>query len=116
MRAALLFFLFIALLGGTFAQVTAPRTDDAITKEVALRELRVYPNPTDDDFSVRGDVDFDEVVVYNIIGKKVKTYNRTASNKYSLRDMPDGMYFISIVDQNSGVLKTLRINKRVMRP
>jgi len=97
-----------------FAQ-QADKTE-SFAADIEAYELRVYPNPTTDSFQVVDNILVDEIVVYNIIGRKVRTFTHESNKKYSLGDMPDGMYFISLISETDGVLKTLRISKRVMRP
>ena len=113
MRLTLLFIFTLLLNVSVFAQ--ADRAD-SFAADIEAYELRVFPNPTTDSFQVVDNIIVDEIVVYNIIGRKIRTFTHESNKKYSLGDMPDGMYFISLISMTDGVLKTLRISKRVMRP
>jgi len=113
MRLTLLFVFTLLLNVSVFAQ--SNRTEK-FADEIQPYELRVFPNPTTDSFAVVDNVIVDEIVLYNIIGRKVKTFTHKSKKKYSLGDLPDGMYFVSLISGTEGVLKTLRISKRVMRP
>jgi len=86
--------------------------------EVTISNVRVYPNPTSDIFKIaelENIPEADEVAVYNIVGKKVKSFAPTAS-EYSVGDLPDGMYMVSLIDNETGILKTVRMSKNAMRP
>ena len=86
--------------------------------EVTISKVRVYPNPTSDLFKIselENIPEADEVAVYNIVGKKVKSFAPTAS-EYSVGDLPDGMYMVSLIDDETGILKTVRMSKNSMRP
>lgn len=114
MNHILLFVLSLLFSNGIAAQSTL-NIDSTVT-EIQPYELRVFPNPTTDSFAVVDNYLVDEIVLYNIIGRKVTSFEHVTGKKYSLIDLPDGMYFVSLVSHNDGVLKTLRISKRVMRP
>lgn len=113
MRLTLL-FIFTLLLNISVSAQFDKR--DSFAADIEAYELRVFPNPVTDSFQVVDNIIVDEIVIYNIIGRKVRTFTHESNKKYSLGDMPDGMYFISLISENNGVLKTLRISKRVMRP
>jgi hypothetical protein len=113
MRLTLLFIFTLLLNVSVFAQ--ANRTE-SFAADIEAYELRVYPNPTTDSFQVVDNIIVDEIVIYNIIGRKIRTFTHESNKKYSLGDLPDGMYFIGLISETEGVLKTLRISKRVMRP
>jgi hypothetical protein len=86
--------------------------------EVTVSKVRVYPNPTSDLFQIselENIPEADEVAVYNIVGKKVKSFAPTAS-QYSVGDLPDGMYMVSLIDYETGILKTVRMSKNSLRP
>ena len=86
--------------------------------EVTISKVRVYPNPTSDLFQIselENIPEADEVAVYNIVGKKVKSFEPTAS-EYSVGDLPDGMYMVSLIDNETGILKTVRMSKNSLRP
>ena len=113
MRLTLLFIFTLLLNVSVFAQ--SDRTE-SFAADIEAYELRVFPNPMTDSFQVVDNIIVDEIVIYNIIGRKIRTFTHESNKKYSLGDMPDGMYFISLISETEGVLKTLRISKRVMRP
>lgn len=78
--------------------------------------LKVYPNPTADYISISNNNFVKKVWVSNILGKRVRMFNTTLGNNYDISMLPDGIYLVSMVDDNNKVLKTVRISKRAIRP
>ena len=84
--------------------------------EVREEPLRIYPNPTMEYISVTDNSSVAYLYVYNIIGRRVKAFPVFGGVRYSLRDLPDGMYLVSMVDAEGKVLKTVRTSKTMPRP
>ncbi|MEM7070026.1 MAG: T9SS type A sorting domain-containing protein [Pseudomonadota bacterium] len=81
------------------------------------QRIAAYPTPTTDYFQLSASQDIDQIVVYSMLGKRVKTfYEIFEGKKYDIIDLPNGLYLISLIDSNKGVVKTLRLSKRVFRP
>jgi hypothetical protein len=85
--------------------------------EASKRALRLYPNPTSD-FIVLTDNEMlvDRIEVYNIVGRQVRSFRASQGARYNLADLPDGMYLVSLISQETGILKTMRISKRSVNP
>ena len=85
-----------------FAQ-TAPKGAD----------LSVYPNPASETISI---MDANQVIasfeVYNLVGKKVKSFDFRHEESYDIADLPKGMYLVRIFDKNGLVLTTKKFDKR----
>ena len=98
------FFLVFALVSGGMA---------AKAQQNAKTDLAIYPNPTAEFISVQ---DNNEIVgylaVYNIVGRKLKEFEYTKGDQYSLLDLPKGMYLVQIQDRNRQILTTRKIDKR----
>ena len=85
---------------------------------VTVSKVKVYPNPTTDIFKIAELENIpaaDRVEVYNVLGKKVKTFS-AAVNTFDVSNLPDGMYLVSLMSETDGVIKTIRMSKSVMRP
>lgn|GEM_PF-358945 len=87
------------------------------TDEVAAaKEVKMFPNPASEYFTISANDVVDQVIVYNIIGRKVKTFNANDSDRYDVANLPNGMYLVSLVNTEQGVLRTMRLSKRTLRP
>lgn len=82
----------------------------------ARQDVRVYPNPTTDFFQLSNGSGVGRVIVYNTLGRQVRTYDAYDGRRYSLAGLPDGMYLVRLKDNQSNVMKTVRVIKRGIRP
>ncbi len=74
--------------------------------------LKVYPNPTTDYFMLIDDTDvIERIVIYNIIGRQVRNYNVVNNFKYSVNDLPEGIYIVRLLNGSGNTVKTIRLNK-----
>lgn len=86
------------------------------TNDLNQQPLSVFPNPTADYFNVRGGNGIDRVVLYNILGREMRNFNVAPGQRYYIGDLPNGLYLASMVDDNKGIVKTLRLKKSTVRP
>jgi hypothetical protein len=77
---------------------------------------RVFPNPAAEYFELSGADNIDQIVVYNMVGRRVRAFTATPGKRYYLAGLPDGLYLVSLVSHRHGVVKTMRLSKRDMRP
>lgn len=76
-------------------------------------ELTVYPNPAIDNISVQDNNDaVSQVVVFNLIGKKVKSFEHLKGEYHYVGDLPKGVYLVQMIDKTKRVLTTQKIDKR----
>jgi hypothetical protein len=88
-------------------------TKDLVNKAA---NVRIYPNPVIDYFSIIDDNNVVETVaIYNMIGRQVRTFKASEEAKYNIGDLPDGMYLIRFYSANGVMVKILRINKMRVR-
>lgn len=80
------------------------------------KDLRMYPNPTFDYFELTNTDYVDELVIYNRIGRQVASFRVSPGDRYPVYQLPDGIYLISFINYEYGILRTLRLGKRSIRP
>jgi Secretion system C-terminal sorting domain len=95
-------------LTGKYNFSTTTRTKDL--KDNA-NTLRIYPNPTIDYFQLTDNDAVEKVVIYNIIGRQMRSYKAVEGLKYSVNDLPDGLYIIRLLNSYGGTVKTVRLSK-----
>lgn len=99
---------------GTFS-FNVQQTEVSIS-EVEKAALQLYPNPSPDYFQLTNASIVDHVVMYNIVGRVVKTFDVYSGERYDIADLPNGMYLVSMINEEEGVVKTTRLSKRAYRP
>ena len=70
----------------------------SVTKLQKKIEVKVFPNPAADYFSIATKQTIKSVSLINITGQLVKTYSETASqtNRFDVKALPKGIYFLTI--------------------
>lgn len=87
------------------------------TNEIEVGNIRVFPNPASDYFELTNDEAIDRMMVYNLLGREVRSFRaQGVGQHYSLQGLPDGLYLIALLNDKKGVVKTVRLNKRSLRP
>ena len=76
-------------------------------------ELTVFPNPVIDNISVHDNNDqVSQIIVFNLIGKKVKSFEHLKGEYHYLGDVPKGVYLVQMLDKSKRILTTQKIDKR----
>ena len=84
------------------------------TREISKNNssFKIYPNPTTDYFMLNNDGEvINRVVIYNIIGRQVRSYNVVDNYKYYVNDLPEGLYIVRLLNNSGNTIKTIRLNK-----
>lgn len=102
-------YTFVFTVAGNYAyqcDVHAPNMAGTISVQPATSvaelqketEIKVFPNPTADYFSIDTKQTIKSVSLINITGQIVKTYSETASqtNRFDVKVLPKGIYFLTI--------------------
>lgn len=77
-------------------------------------DLTIYPNPATDFINFDNTKsEIERVVIYSLVGRKVKEYNANGGkNTYDVSELANGMYLIQLIDKTNKIVKTQRVNKR----
>jgi hypothetical protein len=102
-------------VGNETNTVTGKYNFSTTTRTRDLRDngttLRIYPNPTVDFFQITDNDMVEKVVIYNIIGRQMRSYKATDGLKYTVNDLPDGLYIIRLLSNSGATVKTVRLSK-----
>jgi len=77
--------------------------------------VQVFPNPASDYFNLSYTEGIEQIVVQNQIGVVVRVYLAESGQRYSLGGLPDGMYYLTLINQ-SRQKKVIKLVKRAQRP
>jgi len=75
-------------------------------------KISIFPNPTTEYISVMNDHNVGQITVFNLVGRKMMTFNAVSGNKYNVSELPNGMYLVQLRDNDLKVITTQRISKR----
>lgn len=109
-QALLLFVLLISISALGFSQSSSKQI--AQNNSFKKIEIKVFPNPVTNHFSINNNNEVKEIVVFNMIGRAMKRYNYTAGEKYFVGDLPKGMYLIQFLGAKNKIITTQRVSKR----
>ncbi len=73
--------------------------------------INVYPNPTTDFFKLTGTDEVNNIVVHNVVGSKVKTFEVAKGANYDIADLPTGMYLVALMNEDA-IVRTVRLSKK----
>lgn len=86
------------------------------TKNTRRSDISLYPNPVNDYIHLSNTRDVAKILVYNIVGRPVRTFVVNGQNKFDIEDLPGGFYLVNLRDKQGDTIKTVRIVKQVLRP
>lgn len=82
------------------------------TKNSQLKsDLRIYPNPASDYFSITNNQAVKKLVIYNMFGKEVKSFFHYNNAEHEISDIKTGMYIVKMFDDKNRLIKTVKLNK-----
>jgi hypothetical protein len=82
------------------------------TKNVSSSDIKIFPNPAEDFFTVKNDAAVAKVGIFNIVGKEIDTYKHVSGNSYNVSNFTRGLYIVRLIDNRGKTLKSIRLNKR----
>ncbi|MCB9290281.1 MAG: T9SS type A sorting domain-containing protein [Lewinellaceae bacterium] len=114
MKQTLLFlFFFVFALSVTYSQTSF--SDRLSIKPLSNKEkveLQIFPNPATDYIGVTKNDIVEQVMVFNLIGRQMKSFEATDGEKYYVGDLPRGMYLVQLLGADNQIITTQRVNKR----
>ncbi|MDB4768660.1 T9SS type A sorting domain-containing protein [Saprospiraceae bacterium] len=111
MKKIVLFTLLFFISFVASAQLADNSSSETSSFRSFKRALRVFPNPATEYFQLADKNDLvDQINIYNIVGKKMKTFKVVDDKKYYLNQFPKGMYLVQLVSSKNKVISTQRLN------
>ncbi len=71
--------------------------------------IKIYPNPTSQYISLTDAANVNRLMVYNIVGRPVKSFWANTSNQYDVSNLPIGIYLVRLMDRYDHTIKTIRL-------
>ncbi|MBT8189245.1 MAG: T9SS type A sorting domain-containing protein [Saprospiraceae bacterium] len=71
----------------------------------------LYPNPSSNSFRLKNDSNVSNIIVYNIIGKRMYSEAHRPGMSHEISQLNRGIYLVRILDRSNNIIKVLRLNK-----
>lgn len=71
----------------------------------------LFPNPSSSFFKIKNDEEVADVMVYNIIGKKIFQEKHRPGRSHDVSNLNKGIYLVRLLDKSHNIIKVLRLNK-----
>lgn len=82
-------------------------------KNEVPEQIQIFPNPAVSHISLTSAEGVKEVIVYNLVGRKLKVFTDiTADKKFYIGDLGKGIYLIQIMSKQNKVIITRRVSKQ----
>ncbi|MEM9918878.1 MAG: T9SS type A sorting domain-containing protein [Bacteroidota bacterium] len=110
----LYFFLFLFTSMTVTAQVGigGPENVGLMDQDPEQANIKVFPNPATNFIGLSNYKGIAQIAIYNVVGRKLRTFTVIDDRKYSIADLPNGMYLVQLVNHNNKIIKTHRMSKR----
>jgi hypothetical protein len=82
-----------------------------------LEEIKIYPNPNNGHFTINGEINNAQMIIFNIVGEKVYEDQIDSISKeekgirVNLSGLSSGIYFVNINSEKSNIVQKISINK-----
>ncbi len=88
-------------------------TGSSLTQNVAFGDqLKIWPNPTNQFFTVNDTKILSKIEVLNLLGNVVKVYDTRSNTQFDISDLYSGIYLVRMISKNdSSKSKTIRLRK-----
>lgn len=107
----ILFVLFISLSISGQDAVASFDSKIKVSQKDINQDLSLYPNPTTDFFAVKQDESIKKVVLYNWLGKKIKSFAHYKGRIYNVENLDQGIYIVRLFDEKDRLSKVLRLHR-----
>ena len=114
MKKTLLLFFVVLYSSMAFSQSFSERLTVSKKNTEDKIDLKVFPNPVTTFINLNSNAEalVDKILIFNLVGSKMKTFEFEEGKKYYIGDLPKGMYLIQLLGKKSQILRTQRVSKR----
>ncbi len=125
MKYCLLLIFSLCLSANTFAQghrylcngcdrSVQPRQTNRNADQTTptLPGVKVFPNPATEYIQLANADEAAHIVLYNLVGRRVRRFAVEQNGKYFVGDLATGMYLVQVLDAHQRPVATLRLSKK----
>jgi len=74
--------------------------------------IKIYPNPAFNFIGLNNVSDVSSIIIYNLVGRKMKKFAAQKDERYDVTDLPRGMYLVQLLGNDGKVVTTQRMSKK----
>lgn len=112
MKRIILFIAFVSFGLCSYAQSNYNSFGSYTTNSDVVK-ITIYPNPAADYIQVQDrDNVVSSVIIYNLAGRKIRTFEIDGDNSLNISDLPKGMYLMQFLDKKDKLVSTQRLSKK----
>ena len=74
--------------------------------------VSVFPNPATEFITVNNEEAVKNIQVYNLIGRKMKSFDVAKGERYEVSDLPNGLYLVHLIGRNNKLMTIQRLTKK----
>lgn len=112
MRRILHVFLFSFLIFVLPPTQLVGQNAVSTTTSVSNKSLKIFPNPASTFIQLKSMTGVNAIIIYNLVGRRIKKFIAEKGKAYPIEDLPKGMYLIQLVDSEEKIVTTQRMSKR----
>lgn len=71
--------------------------------------ISIWPNPAKDNITITGGEEFLQIQLLDVTGKLVKQMDKSTDNRYSIKNLERGVYYVRLTNEYKSVMITLLI-------
>jgi len=77
------------------------------SKTIAVHKIvKIYPNPAFNFIGLNNISDIGSIIIYNLVGRKMKKFTPQKGERYDIADLPRGMYLVQLLGKDGKVVTT----------
>lgn len=75
--------------------------------------FRIFPNPAINYFQVESNQQVSKIVMFNVFGRQIESFEMRKGQKYDIESLPMGIYLVQMLDAENKIIATRRLSKRL---
>jgi len=102
-------FVYFSIIANGQSLAT-PSSSKSVT--TAEKIIKIYPNPAFNFIGLNNVSDISSIIIYNLVGRKIKKFAALKDERYDVTDLPRGMYLVQLLGNDGKVVTTQRMSKK----
>lgn len=83
-----------------------------LEKRTESSVVSIFPNPATEYITVSNEDAVKSIVLFNMVGRKIRIFATEKGERYEIGDLPNGLYVVQLFGKNNKVITTQRLTKK----